>query len=124
MQLAMEGMIMRGTPQSTLEQLTQVSRERALSSAESIRLEVAIRGLSRRGERTTKPWGNGDDIKLAVLLSEGFRPPQIALRLGRTERAIWRRIYKLGGQERILSTVSFIGNRPARGSIANDRRSK
>lgn len=105
---------MRGTPQHTLDQLHQVGRHRALTECESIRLEVALRRINRRQERQTKPWGNGDDITLAFLLADGIRPPQIALRLGRTERAIWRRIYKLGGQASVI----------AKGSIANTARGK
>lgn len=80
---------------ATLEELDATSRLRSLTDSEARRLFWAIqrkeRGDNRKGQR---PWTISDMSRLKRLLKRGKKPAQIAPILGRTERAVWRKIYK------------------------------
>lgn len=78
-----------------IELATELGRHRALRDRESRWLERALRREDRRNGRQTKPWKQ-DEPKLKRMLSRGMRPAQIAIRLNRTPRAIYRKMYKLG----------------------------
>jgi hypothetical protein len=76
----------------SLDALIAISRERALSPLESLRLERAMRRTAE--PKGQKLWTSSDLRRLRAYLSRGKKPAQIAPMLGRTERAIWRKIYK------------------------------
>lgn len=79
---------------TTLEHLDALSRTRALTPSETLRLERALR---RRGEpKGQRAWTRSDISRLRRYLLRGKRPAQIAPLLNRTERAIWRRMTLLG----------------------------
>jgi hypothetical protein len=102
--------MLMASSESTFEILDAISRTRSLNDAEVLRLQWAIdkdvRKNGRRNERWY--WTNGDDRRLCAYLKRGKKPAQIACLMGRTERAVWRRIYRIG-----------LGVRKAKGSIAN-----
>jgi hypothetical protein len=80
---------------STFDALDAISRERPLTESETRRLAWAIqhraRGDNSKGQ---KPWTRDELSRLRRYLKRGKKPAQIAPLLGRTERAIWRKIYK------------------------------
>lgn len=88
----MASALIRRTPM--LRELDQLSRERPLTPEEVSRLQSALRRCSE--PKGQKPWTEGDIDRLRRLLIRGKRPPRIAVLVGRTERAIWRMIYKQG----------------------------
>lgn len=94
-----------GRPPTTLEALDALSRVRPLSPSEERRLQWA---LQRQREPERKPWTRADLRRLRSYLLRGKRPAQIAPLIGRTERAIWRKMYKL----------KWTVGRSAEGSIA------
>lgn len=68
------------------------SRARPLSDAEVLQLERAI---IRSGEcRRQRWWTRGEIRRLKRYLDRGKKPANIAPLLGRTERAVWRMIYR------------------------------
>jgi len=80
----------------TLEELDALSRVRPLTPEESLRLEHA---LNRKAEpKGQKPWTNAELRRLERLLKRGRKPAFIATILKRSERAVWRKIYKEGLQ--------------------------
>jgi hypothetical protein len=89
-----------------VELATELGKHRALSGRESAWLETAMYRLSRDGIRQTEEWGGEQDVELIGMLKEGQRPKHIAPAISRTEGAIWRRIFKLGGLQRILGEGS------------------
>jgi len=81
----------------TIEMLEELSRVRPLSSGEVRRLDKAIRSRrSADGDLQLKRWTAGDVRRLYRYLVRGKRPAQIGPMMGRTERAIWRKMYLLG----------------------------
>ena len=87
------GEINGGEEITALDVLISISRTRELTASESLRLERALRGGERKGQRW---WTRYDDRRLLNLLRSGKKPAQICLLIDRTERAVWRRIYKKG----------------------------
>lgn len=83
-----------GGTSTTLEMLDAISRTRPLTRREEYLLEKAI---IRSGEcRRQRWWTRGDVVRLRRYLIRGKKPAQIAPLMGRTERAIWRKMYLLG----------------------------
>jgi hypothetical protein len=105
-------MLMERTP-PTLERLDAISRTRSLTPLETLRLERAVRRTSDRHERWH--WTRADDYRLIRHLIRGRKPAQIAAMMDRTERAVWRRLSRLG-----INVRRFEAVRPAKSSIAND----
>jgi hypothetical protein len=81
--------------ESTFEILDAISRTRSLTQSETRRLEYEVR-RNWRSTGIAKRWTAGDISRLRRYLMRGKKPAQIAILMGRTERAVWRRIYKLG----------------------------
>lgn len=79
--------------QAAFERLNEVSRTRRLTSTEERRLYEAIRHLEGFGQRR---WTSGEIGRLKRYLLRGKKPANIAPMLGRTERAVWRMIYRQG----------------------------
>lgn len=88
-------MLMGGIDKTTkLAELDARSRIRPLTAREAHCLALALkRDEPRKGQ---KPWTRDELSRLKRLLKRGRKPAQIAPILGRTERAIWRTIYKHG----------------------------
>jgi hypothetical protein len=78
----------------TLKHLDALSRIRPLSEAEVLQLERAIRRTTEKRENWH--WTAGDVRRLREYLVRGKKPAMIAILMGRTERAIWRRMNRLG----------------------------
>lgn len=93
--LGEEGKVDLTTDSMIVELATALNRHESLSDRHSHWLERALRREDRRFGRQTKPW-KLDDPKLRKMLAAGLRPQQIAQKLNRTPRAIYRRMYKLG----------------------------
>lgn len=77
----------------TFETLDALSRTRALTETETMRLERLVRRSCPRNE--TWHWSKGDDGRLRRYLGRGKKPKQIAILMGRTEGAIWKRMMRL-----------------------------
>ena len=92
---------------AVIDALTAISRTRPLTPSESRRLEEALHQSERKGQRI---WTRGDDRRLLRLLERGKRPRHIAPILGRTERAVWRRMYRLGLAVRVVAKSSIDGS--------------
>lgn len=92
--MLMGGMVKAGTAQPTLEVLDALSRTRELSPLESLRLERAFRRTS--GEKFYQHWNRADDYRLIRHIIRGRKPKLVAILMKRTERAIWRRLNRLG----------------------------
>jgi hypothetical protein len=101
-------MLMERVP-PTLELLDALSRTRSLTPLETLRLERAVRRTSDRHERWH--WTRADDYRLIRHLIRGRKPAM----MDRTERAVWRRLSRLG-----INVRRFEAVRPAKSSIAND----
>lgn len=86
------------------DELIALGRTRELSPLESRQLEEAMRHGERKGQRA---WTRFDDRKLLQLLERGKKPRNIAPILGRTERAVWRRIYRNGWGVRAMPKSSI-----------------
>lgn len=87
--------------EATLEMLDALSRTRALTPRESRQLENAVRQLPH--ERCFPRWTAGDVARLQRYLLRGKRPKQIAILMNRTERAVWRKMYKQGWTVKALA---------------------
>ena len=72
-----------------LEVFAEIGRIRALTAGESLRLEQAIRRAEPKGQRS---WTPKDERILAALVLQRVRVPEIAIRIGRTERAVWKKL--------------------------------
>jgi len=79
---------------STFETLDALSRTRPLSPSEVLQLERAVR--RKAGLVGLKRWTKRDLARLKRYLERGKKPAKIAPLLGRTERAVWLRIYQEG----------------------------
>ena len=77
----------------TIERLEEIGRERALTSAEVLRLDRAIRRAAEKREQWY--WSRGDDSRLKRYLARGKKPKQIAMLMHRSEGAIWKRMMRL-----------------------------
>lgn len=77
----------------SFEQLDAISRTRPLSDSETRRLYEALRHREGFGQ---KRWTAGEVRRLKAYLRRGKKPANIAPLLGRTERAVWRMIYRQG----------------------------
>lgn len=76
------------------ETLDAISRTRALTPLETLRLERALRRRSEpKGQRA---WTRSDVSRLRRYLERGKKPAQIAPLINRTERAIWYKMQKMG----------------------------
>lgn len=73
-----------------LSQLEATNRMRPLDAREISYVERAAWGS--KGQRY---WSKGDIGRLKRYLARGKKPRQIAPLMGRTERAVWRMIYRL-----------------------------
>lgn len=80
--------------QIIIELAGALGKERALTDRESRWLERALWRVDGYNRRQSKRWTE-DDARLRKMLIEGQRPAQIAVKLKRTPRAIYRRMYKL-----------------------------
>ena len=93
----MVGMIehkIEGRTLTRLDELQAISRARPLTPRETVHLDLALR---RRGQRKgQRYWTRSDINRLRRYLLRGKKPAQIAPLMNRTERAIWRKMYKLG----------------------------
>jgi len=78
---------------TVVDLLIEIGRTRALTESESRRLSYALRKTEKAGQRW---WTRFDDRRLKEMLAQGKKPRHICHVLGRTERAVWRRIYKKG----------------------------
>lgn len=78
---------------TTIDELDALSRVRPLTPREAHCLALAIK---RSGLKGQKPWTRDEISRLRRYLKRGKKPAQIAIILKRTERAVWRRMYKLG----------------------------
>lgn len=77
---------------SIIDTLEAKSRIEPLSQGEALQLERAI---IRSGEcRRQRWWTRGEIRRLKRYLDRGKKPANIAPLLGRTERAVWRMIYR------------------------------
>jgi len=79
----------------TILHFETIGRERELTQAESLILEQAVRRESIERGRVFQLWLPRDDRMLIKLVLKRQKVPMIAIRLNRTERAVWRRIVKL-----------------------------
>jgi hypothetical protein len=80
----------------TFEELDALSRERALTMHESLRLEKAMRMMDR--EEPVPPnsaWRDWEDRSLRTLFARGTNVGDIAKRLGRPREAVGRRLRQL-----------------------------
>jgi hypothetical protein len=83
-----------GRAPPTFERLDAISRTRALTPAETLRLERVLRRCGEpKGQRL---WTRSDISRLRRYLLRGKKPKQIAPLLNRTERAVWCRMRMLG----------------------------
>lgn len=98
---------------AAFDQLDALSRIRPLSHGEVLRLERAIRRTSKRHEQWH--WTRADDYRLVRHLIRGRKPAQIAILMKRTERAVWRRLSRLGINVRRLDAI-----RGGKSSIATE----
>lgn len=80
--------------EKTFDELDALSRVRPLTDREAHCLALAIKRGQSSGQQ--KPWTSGDMDRLKRFLSRGKKPAQIAILMSRTERAVWRKIYKEG----------------------------
>lgn len=99
---------LNGKAPTRLDILDGISRERPLSPAEEAQLARALRtrfGDTKSGGKWH--WTRGEVGRLKRYLERGKRPAQIAPLLGRTERAIWRRIYREGWTVRAAGKCSI-----------------
>lgn len=92
-----------GSAAETIGRYEEIGSTTALSDFESARLQRAIRGAGER--KGQKPWLPKDDRALVRGILQRQGVPRIAAILGRTERAVWRRIQKL----REAGKVGYIG---------------
>lgn len=83
---------------AVVELATALNRYRSLDDRESRWLERALRRELRAsaGPAYVRNGWRKDDPKLMRMLSKGMRPPQIAVKLGRTPRAVRNRMIRLG----------------------------
>lgn len=89
---------------ATLEMLDAISRTRPLSPLEALQLERAVRRTGGSNREQWK-WTRADDYRLVRHLMRGRKPRQIALLMKRSERAIWRRLSRLGINVRKISAT-------------------
>lgn len=84
-----------GQKVTALDMLDAVSRTRSLTQSETLRLDRALRRSGHaKGQRR---WSTADILRLRRHLLNGKRPTQIAVLMkGRSERAIWRMMTRLG----------------------------
>lgn len=88
---------------SIVQALDALSRIRPLTDAEALQLERAI---IRSGEAAHQRWWTKGEIRrLKRYLERGKKPAQIAPLLNRTERSIWRMIYRQKWRVRECSMV-------------------
>lgn len=97
-----------GRMSSIIALLEAKSRVQPLSLAEVLQLERAIirSGTCRR----QRWWTKGEVRRLKRLLDRGKKPRHIAPILGRTERSVWRMIYR---QKWTVRGMGPVFNRPA-----------
>lgn len=95
-----------------VELLDALSRTRPLTDREVRSLQWALDRKGGRHERWY--WSRADDYRLIRHLLRGKKPAQIAILMSRTERAVWRRLSRLGINVRRIDAV-----RSAKSSIAN-----
>lgn len=79
--------------EKAIDELDALSRVRPLTTREAHCLALAIKRGETKGQ---KPWTLGDLDRLKRYLARGKKPAMIAILIGRTERAVWRKIYKEG----------------------------
>lgn len=98
--------------------LDQISRSRPLTEAESRSLQEALRRMNRdrngsgRVKRALqRPWRRADDLELVALLMSGKKPRHIAKVVSRSERAVWRRMFKLRLRVREITKGSIPGGK-------------
>src|SRR6185503_19618187 len=82
--------------EKTFDELDALSRVRPLTDREAHCLALAIKRTEPKGQQ--RPWSSGDLDRLKRYLARGKKPAQIAILISRTERAVWRKIYKEGIQ--------------------------
>jgi hypothetical protein len=80
--------------EGNIDALVSLSRERALTRDESYRLSRALE--RQREPKGQKPWTRDEISRLQRYLKRGKKPAFIAIVLKRSERAVWRKIYKEG----------------------------
>lgn len=78
------------------EELDSLSRTRALTMRESMRLEKAMREMDREEPVAPgSPWREWEDRSLRNLFARGANVGEIARRLGRPREAVGRRLRQL-----------------------------
>lgn len=75
------------------EELDAISRTRALTKLEALRLERAVRRSEPKGQQR---WSKADILRLRRHLLNGKKPAQIGIVLKRSERSVWRMMSRLG----------------------------
>lgn len=109
-----------------MTELEAISRTRALTEEESLRLEEAIRRAGQgpwgRAVKGQRPWLAKNDRQLARLVLKRMRVPEIAARIGRTEPAVRKRLQVLrrAGKVGYFSPVGGTGRYLRKSSIALD----
>jgi hypothetical protein len=88
--------------------LDTVNRTRELTIIERARLLKAV----RCGVKGQRRWLRRDRERLRRYLDRGKKPAQIAPLLGRTERAVWRMIYRQGWKVRDAGQCSMASRGP------------
>jgi DNA-binding NarL/FixJ family response regulator len=106
---------------SIIARYEAIGRERALTPSESARLVDAMMRVSRPDGRVHAFWSPKEDRLLKQAVLRGRKVPQIAARLGRTERAVWQRMQRLRKLGRLgyISPENGIGRYPRQGSKAS-----
>lgn len=92
--------------QTFVRLMTEISKLRALGDQESIDLERAIRRLDLRNGRQTVPWTPEATRRLCDSIVRHKPVETIAFDMNRTPAAIRRKIWKLGGINRIVGNGS------------------
>lgn len=81
------------TSQEVFTYLDAISRTRALTDAESNRLEKAIRELDKKEPRRTWHWSPEEDARAVEMREQGLSYAQIAKALGRTKGSVLGRLH-------------------------------
>lgn len=118
-------MLMERKDSDVIAEIEAIGRTRSLTPSESRRLEDAIRrsgdgpwGRSVKGQR---PWTPKDERQLASFVLKRMKVPEIAAKIGRTERAVWKKLQLLrkAGKVGYFSPIGGTGRYPRKSSMAD-----
>jgi hypothetical protein len=117
---------MNGTAANVIAEFEAIGRTRALTDAESARLEEAVRCSGngrRRAVKGQRPWSPGDVLRLRKMVRQRKKWVEMAAVLNRTPEAVGRKLRKLreAGKCGYISAPGSTGRYPRKSSKAEER---